>query len=114
MAKEVEKKSNSDNSFGVASVVLGILSIILSITIIPSGILSILGITFALLQRKRNKNKWALWGLILSITSIVLVFGFLFFIRQVIEQADQLIASCTLDPTSNPACEQILSSLGGQ
>ena len=63
MAKE-------DNSFGTASVVLGIIGIIFSSMI--GVILGIIGLVFAKKQNKIMKTKWAKVGLILNIISIIL------------------------------------------
>ena len=65
MAKEA-----NDNSCGVTSVVLGILSIIFA-----SAVGIVLGITsliFAIKQNKISKNKWSKAGLILSVIGIIL------------------------------------------
>lgn len=69
MAKESEEKSH-DNSFGVASVVLGILGIVFSS--INGVILGIVGLVFARKQLKINKNKWGRTGKILGIIAIIL------------------------------------------
>jgi hypothetical protein len=66
-----------DNSYGTASVVLGILSIVLSS--LPGIILAIVGIVFANKQRKIESNKWAKNGKVLGIVGLILgivTFGF--------------------------------------
>lgn len=68
-------KKGEDNSFGVTSVVLGILSIT-SLVLFPFGwlssvILGVLGLIFGIVQFKSLKNKWAIAGIILSIIGIV-------------------------------------------
>lgn len=68
--KKGEIKSNTDNSFGVASVVLGIVGLV-SVSI-SAIILGIIGVIFAQKQRKILKNKWANTGLIINIISIIL------------------------------------------
>ncbi len=67
MAKEAENKTND---FGLASVILGILSILFASA--PGLLLGVIGIIFAQKQKKHFKNKWAQWGLILSIIGIIL------------------------------------------
>ncbi len=70
MKKEEESKQvHGDNSFGVASVVLGILSIVFA---------SLFGIVFGIIafvfsnkQQRIFKNKWSKWGKILSIIGII-------------------------------------------
>ena len=74
MAKE------EDNSNGIVAIVFGFLSILnapninLLIFYGPAIgiILGIFGIAFALKQRKIYRNKWATWGLWLSILGIVM------------------------------------------
>lgn len=71
MKKMVARLStSSDNSFGVASVVLGIVSVVFpSYYGIVPGIVALL---FALKQRHDGNNKWALWGCTLAIVGIFL------------------------------------------
>jgi heme/copper-type cytochrome/quinol oxidase subunit 2 len=96
-----KEDSKGDNSFGVASVILGILAVLFSILPIYGIVLGIIGIVFACLQRKRANNKWALWGLILSIAGIVmsiLIYVWLvYFIQQVAQQMQQLQSSGALE-----------------
>ena len=62
--------NTGDNSFGVASVILGILSIVfLSFN---GLILGIIALVFATKQQNRNPNKWGRVGKILSIIGIIL------------------------------------------
>ncbi len=63
-------KKSSDNSFGTASVVLGILSITLST--VPGIILGIVAIVFANKQHKLEKNSWSRAGKLLGIIGIIL------------------------------------------
>ncbi len=65
-----EEKKTSDNSFGVAAVILGILSIL---TLSVEGfVLGLISFVFASKQMKKNSNQWTKWGKILSIVGIVL------------------------------------------
>ncbi len=69
MKREVEKVS-LDNSFGVASVVLGILSILF--TPFNGIILGIISLIFSKKQEKTNSNKWSRAGRILAVIGIIL------------------------------------------
>ena len=71
MVKGAEIK-NKDNSFGVASVVLGILSIIFSFPPIAGIVLGVISLVFATKQQNRFHNKWGKTGKILSIIGIIL------------------------------------------
>ena len=70
MKKEETKKHLEDNSFGVASVVLGILSILFAS--INGIILGIIALVFANKQKNKSPNKWAKNGRILAIIGIIL------------------------------------------
>ncbi len=69
-------KGESDNSFGIAGVVLGILSIVFSS--ITGVVLGIVGLVFSTKQNKIAKNKWSKAGKILNIIGIIL--GIILFI----------------------------------
>lgn len=64
------------NAFGILSVAFGIISIVLPFPMffnfLPSIILGILGIIFAIIQIKSNKNNWAIAGLILSLLGTII------------------------------------------
>lgn len=115
MKKEEQSEDNS-NSFGIAAVVFGILSITLFFTGIPSAIFGIIGIVFALRQRKKSKNKWAKAGLILSVIglvlSIILIILFGMLISQ-ITKTIELLQQCSANPNL-PGCEKILPAIQGQ
>ena len=111
MSKEEVKSTNND--FGVASLILGILSLILFFTILPSIVLGILGVIFGVMQRKRQKTKWALAGIILSVLGIILSLGTIWFIVSIFKEVTQLINSCMQDPTL-PGCEEVLKYLNQQ
>ncbi len=71
--KKEEIKNHSvsgDNSFGVAAVVIGILSIVFAS--VNGIIFGIIGLAFSLKQKKSKKNPWSKWGAILSIIGIIL------------------------------------------
>ncbi|MDO8509428.1 MAG: hypothetical protein Q7S27_07140 [Nanoarchaeota archaeon] len=111
MSKEEVRTGN--NEFGVASLILGLLSLILFFTIVPSIILGILGIIFGLIQKKRHNTKWALAGIILSILGIILSVGIAWFIIATFKEVTRLVQSCMQDPTL-PGCEDILQYLNQQ
>ena len=82
MAKE------GDNSSGVASVVLGILSV-LSFIIFPiSLVLGVTSLIFGLVQRKNHKNNWATWGIILSVVGIVLSILFMWWFNAILSSPE--------------------------
>ena len=64
----------TDNSFGVASVVLGIVGIVLSFLGNPlTGVaLGIVGMIFSKKQKKHFENIWSRRGKILGIASLIL------------------------------------------
>ena len=111
MSKEEVKSTNND--FGIASLILGILSLVLFFTILPSIVLGILGIIFGVIQRKRHKTKWALTGIILSVLGIILSLVIIWAILSVFREITQLMQSCLQDPTL-PGCEEILKYLNQQ
>lgn len=72
MVKEAKKEEHSKvntNSYGVASVILGILSIVFAS--VNGIILAIIGLVFAYKQSKHHENNWSKAGRILSIIGIV-------------------------------------------
>ncbi len=73
MKKESAKKhTDEDNSFGVSSTLLGLLSLLLSIALPFQGfVLGIIGLVFANKQKNKQSNSWAKAGKILSIIGIV-------------------------------------------
>ena len=88
------------NSFGIASVILGLVGTIFGVLVLPI-ILSIVGLVFGILQYKRNKNAWATWGIILSIIGIIISLLLLWQIFSAAAQFQQVIETCR----SNPALE---------
>ena len=71
MKKEMIDKEikHHDNSSGVVGVILGIMSVVSGVAGILFGFI---GFWFALHQYKHSRNKWAVWGLALSIIGFVL------------------------------------------
>ena len=69
MKKEESKSVLHDNSFGVASVVLGILSVLLAS--LSGIILGIISLVFSQKQAINSANKWSRAGKILSIIGII-------------------------------------------
>jgi|SRR3989338_2972067 len=78
MKKEIS--ISEDNSFGVASVILGIFSIMFSSPPLYGIILGIISLVFANKQQKRKANRWGKNGKVLAIIGIILsvVFSILF------------------------------------
>lgn len=70
-AREKSEGNKNSTGLGIAGFVLGLLSIILFNSSFGS-LMGILGLTFSIVQIKRNKTKLAVVGLILSIIGIVL------------------------------------------
>jgi len=66
----MKKGESKDNSFGIASVTLGILSIVFAG--INGVILGVVALIFANIQQKSYKTKWGNAGVILSIIGIIL------------------------------------------
>ena len=74
MKKEMD--DSRSNSFGVASVILGIQSVVLPLLsplVLPALVFGIVGLKFSFTQQKISRNKWSKWGKILSIVGIILV-----------------------------------------
>lgn len=70
MKKGVQQKISGDNSFGIASVILGILSI--TLVSLNGIILGVIALIFSNKQDKIHPNKWSRSGKILSIIGIAL------------------------------------------
>lgn len=108
-----EEMTSSNNDFGIAALVFGVLSIVLFFTVIPSIVLGILALIFGFVQRKKAKNKWALTGIILSIIGIILSLGLVWLIVSTFREVSSLLQSCINDPTL-PGCEDVLKYLNQQ
>jgi ABC-type methionine transport system permease subunit len=74
------KEDTKDNSFGIASVIFGILSIVFSSPPINGIVLGILGFIFAKKQHAKHPNVWSRRGKILSVIGILLSIVFLVFL----------------------------------
>ena len=93
MKKEESVKKHSDNSFGVVSVVLGIVAIVISIVFffgfgpIAGIIFGIIGLVFAMKQKKYSgKNGWYKAGFWLNIAGIIIGFLVLiWFVKNLLE-----------------------------
>jgi len=109
MAKEEAAHKPADNSFGVVSVVFGVLSVISSVVMVPGLILGILGLVFGFIQRSKSKNKWALYGIILSIAGIILSALILWWTISFVHNLQNTIQACMANP-SLPGCESFASA----
>ncbi|MEI6732265.1 MAG: hypothetical protein WCK90_06330, partial [archaeon] len=75
--------------------------------------LAIISLVFAIVQFKAGKNKWAVWGLVLSIIGLILsglVFYVVILIGSRMTEMYQTIASCKIDP-SLPQCAELMNAL---
>ncbi|MCA9485837.1 MAG: hypothetical protein KC506_03260 [Nanoarchaeota archaeon] len=69
MKKEAKSVTSKDNSFGVASVILGIIGILSG----GNGLIyGIIGFIFASKQQRHTPNSWSKAGKILSIIAVIL------------------------------------------
>ena len=94
---KMKKEDIGNKDLGIISFILGLLSIVLIplsflFVGVPSTIiLGIIGIIFAVMQRKKGNNKYAAWGLWLSIIGIIANFLiFLLLLKAMIEFAGQI------------------------
>jgi asparagine N-glycosylation enzyme membrane subunit Stt3 len=71
----MKKEECCNNNFGMLSVVFGVLSVLFSVTVMFgfSGgmVLAILALIFSIIQIRREKNSWAITGLILAIVGVI-------------------------------------------
>lgn len=100
------------NSFGIASVVLGLVGSVFGVLVLP-GILSILGLIFGILQYKKEKNKWAIWGIVLSVLGIIISIIMLWQILTAVSQFQQVIEACQANPAL-AGCADLLKLTGAQ
>ena len=97
---EKEEGKNYDNSFGVAAVIMGILSLAFSWTIFLGVIFAILGFIFGIVQLKRNKNSWTIVGIILSVAGLLFSVLALFAYASILSQLENTMNSCMANPLS--------------
>ncbi len=97
-------KEEGDNSFGVASLIFGLLSLVLIFTLtgfVAAIICGIFAIIFGLVQKKRENSAWATWGIILGLIGILvnlfIIWKIIIAINQTIEQLKQLQQSGALN-----------------
>lgn len=109
--KKGECECECNNGFGIASVVLGIIGSVMGIFIFPIAA-SIAGLAFGIVQYKKAKNAWAVWGIILSVLGILISVWIIWKLAVITSQFQQTIAACQADPSA-PGCDQIASLLEG-
>jgi protein-S-isoprenylcysteine O-methyltransferase Ste14 len=95
----MKKEEIGDNSFGTASVVIGIMSIFSPS--IFGVILGIVSLVFAKKQIKKGKNKWSKAGKILGIIGIVLgIIWLLIFITSLLNNPEIFSQIGNLQPNA--------------
>jgi hypothetical protein len=109
--KKGECECACSNSSGIASVILGIMGSVFGMLILPI-ILSITGLVFGIVQYKKAKNAWAIWGIVLSILGIVISIYAIWQITLILGNAQQIFQTCAADPTA-AGCEGLSSLMGG-
>ena len=107
------KKEGSccDNSFGIASVVLGVVGAVLGVLVVPI-IFSVLGLIFGVVQYRREKNAWAIWGVIVSILGIIISVYIIWQLATALSQFQATIATCQANPAAQ-GCADLLKLTGG-
>jgi uncharacterized YccA/Bax inhibitor family protein len=101
-----------NNSYGVASLVLGIVSTAFSFLILPPLITGIFGIVFGSLQVKKAKNGWAIWGIVLSALGILIALFIFWQLYMMSVNFRNMVNLCASNPTT-PGCENIVKLMGG-
>ena len=109
--KKEECECACSNSSGITSVILGIIGSVFGILILPI-ILSLIGLTFGIVQYRKAKNAWAIWGIVLSILGIVISVYALWQITVIVGNAQQMLQTCTANPSA-PGCGGLSSLMGG-
>ena len=104
------KEGKGDNNFGLASVILGIIGSVLGVLVFPI-VISIIGLIFGIIQIRKQKNKWAIWGIVLSALGIIISIYVLWTLVSALSGLSDTIAMCQADPTL-PGCEAIAGTLG--
>ena len=106
----MQKEGKSSNEFGLASVILGVIGSALSLFAFPI-IISLVGLIFGIVQYKKAKNAWAIWGIILSTVGIILSAYTIWAVVSAITNVTDMISACQANP-SLEGCDAILASLG--
>jgi uncharacterized membrane protein len=101
---------NCNNSSGVASVVLGIIGLVTSIAVLPI-VISITALVFGIVQYRAAKNKWAVWGIILSILGILISILVIWKLYALSAEFRTMVNTCVENPSA-PGCESLLPMLG--
>ena len=97
-----------DNKFGFASFILGLFSLLFFWALfVPSIIMGIVSIIFAIIQLRKGKSKYAIAGLVLSLISLVLI---IILVVKVVALFGGIYA-CQVDPESTE-CTEYLSAMG--
>ena len=107
-----KEENGGNNSSGIASVVLGIVGSVLGVLVLPI-ISSIAGLVFGIIQYRKEKNVWAIWGIALSILGIIISVYVVFKITTVMSDFQQTITACQADP-SLPGCSDLMKFAGVQ
>ncbi len=69
----MKREEMADNSFGVSSVIFSSMGLVNTLAIPLVGIvLSVVGLIFGMMQKKRHPTTWSRWGIWLGIAGIVL------------------------------------------
>ncbi len=104
-----KEECSCNNGFGIASVVLGIVGSVFGVLVFPV-IVSIIGLIFGIIQWKKTKNKWATWGIILSILGILISLIIIWQIVSLLNNMQTVLQTCAANPSA-PGCENIAQLL---
>lgn len=100
------------NSFGIASVILGLVGAVFGVLVVPI-VLSILGLVFGIIQYKNHKNNWAIWGIVISVVGILISILLIWQITAAVSQFQTLLANCQANPAME-GCAELLKITGVQ
>lgn len=109
--KKGECECACNNGFGIASVVLGIVGSVMGMFIFPI-VISVTGLAFGIVQLKKAKNAWAIWGIVLSVLGIIISAWIIWKLAVITSQFQQTVTACQANPSA-PGCDQIASLLEG-
>ncbi len=104
------KEERRDNNFGIASVVLGIVGSVLGVFAFPV-LISVFGLIFGIVQLKKEKNAWAVWGIFLSALGIIISVYIIWWTISTFSSLSETLQTCQANPTA-PGCAELFSSLG--